>query len=115
MSAPISFGGWLMYAVIRSGGKQYKVSPGDVVRLEKVEREAGSVVEFDEVLALNDDQTLLVGSPLVTGARVWGTVVETGKAKKVLIFKYKRKKQYKVLRGHRQQYTAVKIDRMKGS
>jgi len=104
-----------MYAVIRSGGKQYKVSPGDVVRVENVEREAGSVVEFGEVLALNDDQTLLIGSPLVPGARVWGTVVETGKAKKVLIFKYKRKKQYKVFRGHRQQYTAVKIDTMKGS
>ena len=82
-----------MYAVIKAGGKQYKVSPGDVVRIEKLEQEAGTPVEFGEVLALNNDQNLVVGSPLVANARVSGTVVETGKAKKVLIFKYKRKKQ----------------------
>jgi large subunit ribosomal protein L21 len=99
-----------MYAVIKAGGKQYKVSPGDVVRVEKLEQEAGSTVEFGEVLALNNDQNLVVGSPLVANASVSGTVVETGKAKKVLIFKYKRKKQYKVFRGHRQRFTAVKID-----
>jgi len=104
-----------MYAVIKSGGKQYKVSPGDVVRVEKLEKEAGTTVEFGEVLALNNDQNLVVGSPLVANARVSGTVVETGKAKKVLIFKYKRKKQYKVFRGHRQRFTAVKIDAIKGS
>ena len=104
-----------MYAVIKAGGKQYKVSPGDVVRVEKLGREAGTTVEFDEVLALNNDQNLVVGSPLVANARVSGTVVETGKAKKVLIFKYKRKKQYKVFRGHRQRFTAVKIDAIQGS
>ena len=104
-----------MYAVIKAGGKQYKVSPGDVVRVEKLEQEAGSTVEFSEVLALNNDQALVVGSPLVANAIVSGTVVETGKAKKVLIFKYKRKKQYKVFRGHRQRFTAVKIDAIKGS
>ena len=104
-----------MYAVIKSGGKQYKVSPGDVVRVEKLEKEAGTTVEFGEVLALNNDESLVVGSPLVTNARVSGTVVETGKAKKVLIFKYKRKKQYKVFRGHRQRFTAVKIDAIQGS
>ena len=104
-----------MYAVIKAGGKQYKVSPGDVVRVEKLEQEAGSIVEFSEVLALNDDQALIVGSPLVANASVSGTVVETGKAKKVLIFKYKRKKQYKVFRGHRQLFTAVEIDAIKGS
>jgi len=105
-----------MYAVIKSGGKQYKVSPGDVVRIEKVEeKDAGSTFEFGEVLALNNDQGLVVGSPLVANARVTGTVVETGKAKKVLIFKYKRKKQYKVFRGHRQRFTAVKIDAIEGS
>jgi large subunit ribosomal protein L21 len=104
-----------MYAVIKAGGKQYKVSPGDVVRVEKLEQEAGSTVEFGEVLALNNDQNLVVGSPLVANASVSGTVVETGKAKKVLIFKYKRKKQYKVFRGHRQRFTAVKIDAIKGS
>jgi large subunit ribosomal protein L21 len=104
-----------MYAVIKAGGKQYKVSPGDVVRVEKLEQEAGSTVEFGEVLALNNDQNLVVGSPLVANARVSGTVVESGKAKKVLIFKYKRKKQYKVFRGHRQRFTAVKIDAIQGS
>ena len=104
-----------MYAVIKAGGKQYKVSPGDVVRIEKLEQEAGSSVEFGEVLALNNDQAMVVGSPLVANASVSGTVVETGKAKKVLIFKYKRKKQYKVFRGHRQPFTAVKIDAIQGS
>jgi len=104
-----------MYAVIKAGGKQYKVSPGDVVRVEKLEQEAGSSVEFREVLALNTDQAIVVGSPLVANASVSGTVVESGKAKKVLIFKYKRKKQYKVFRGHRQRFTAVKIDAIKGS
>jgi len=104
-----------MYAVIKTGGKQYKVSPGDVVRVEKLELEAGTAVEFSEVLALNNDQNLVVGSPLVANARVSGTVVETGKAKKVLIFKYKRKKQYKVFRGHRQRFTAVKIDAIQGN
>ena len=103
-----------MYAVIKSGGKQYKVSPGDVVRIEKLDKEDGSTVEFGEVLAVNNDQNLVVGSPLVANASVAGTVVRTGKAKKVLIFKYKRKKQYKVFRGHRQQFTAVKIDAIKG-
>jgi len=104
-----------MYAVIKAGGKQYKVSPGDIVRVEKLGQEAGTAVEFGEVLALNNDQNLVVGSPLVANARVSGTVVETGKAKKVLIFKYKRKKQYKVFRGHRQRFTAVKIDAIQGS
>jgi len=104
-----------MYAVIKAGGKQYKVSPGDVVRVEKLEQEAGTPVEFGEVLALDNDQNLVVGSPLVANARVSGTVVGTGKAKKVLIFKYKRKKQYKVFRGHRQRFTAVKIDAIQGS
>ncbi|MBM3804417.1 MAG: 50S ribosomal protein L21 [Acidimicrobiia bacterium] len=104
-----------MYAVIRSGGKQYKVSPGDVIRVEKIDKEPGSLVEFDEILAVNDDQNLIVGSPLVASARVSGKVVETGKAKKVLIFKYKRKKQYKVFRGHRQPFTAVKVEAITAS
>ncbi|MCI0419143.1 MAG: 50S ribosomal protein L21 [Acidobacteria bacterium] len=104
-----------MYAVIKSGGKQYKVSPGDVVRVEKLEREPGASVEFEEVLAVNNDETTIVGTPTVANARVSGTVVENGKAKKVIVFKYKRKKQYKVFRGHRQRFTAVKIDEIKGS
>jgi large subunit ribosomal protein L21 len=99
-----------MYAVIKSGGKQYKVAPGGVVRVEKLNLEKGSKVEFDAVLAVNNDQQTTLGDPVVQNAKVIGTVVESGKAKKVIIFKYKRKKQYRVKRGHRQPYTAVQID-----
>jgi large subunit ribosomal protein L21 len=99
-----------MYAVIKSGGKQYKVAPGGVVRVEKLNLEKGSKVEFDTVLAVNNDQQTTLGDPVVQNAKVIGTVVESGKAKKVIIFKYKRKKQYRVKRGHRQPYTAVQID-----
>ena len=99
-----------MYAVIKSGGKQYKVAPGRVVRVEKLNLEKGSKVEFDTVLAVNNDQQTTLGDPVVQNAKVIGTVVECGKAKKVIIFKYKRKKQYRVKRGHRQPYTAVQID-----
>jgi large subunit ribosomal protein L21 len=99
-----------MYAVVRSGGKQYKLSPGEIVRVETLDQDVGSTVEFDQVLAVQNDQEIIVGTPLVQNAKVIGTVVQNGRAKKVIVFKYKRKKQYKVTRGHRQQYTAVKID-----
>ena len=104
-----------MYAVIKSGGKQYRVSPGDILRVERLDKKVGAVVQFEEVLAVNDGQTTVLGSPQVARAQVVGTVVETGKAKKVIIFKYKRKKQYRVLRGHRQQFTAVKISEIKAN
>jgi large subunit ribosomal protein L21 len=104
-----------MYAVIRSGGKQYKVSPGDVVRLEKLGKDVGSAVHFEAVLALNDGKSTVLGTPEVPNAQVLGTVVENGRAKKVIVFKYKRKKQYRVFRGHRQPYTAVKINEIKAS
>ncbi len=99
-----------MYAVIQSGGKQYKVIPGKVVRVEKLNLEEGKRVEFDRVLAVNNDETTTLGNPVVRNAKVIGTVLENGKAKKVIVFKYKRKKQYRVKRGHRQPYTAVQID-----
>ena len=102
-----------MHAVIKSGGKQYKVSPGDVIRLERFEKEPGSTVEFDQVLFVNDGNKATVGNPLVSNAQVVGTVVEEARAKKVIIFKFKRKKQYKVLRGHRQPFTAVQINEIK--
>ena len=102
-----------MHAVIKSGGKQYKVSPGDVVRLERLEKELGAVVEFDQVLLISDGSNATVGNPLIANAQVLGTVVEEAKAKKVIIFKFKRKKQYKVTRGHRQPYTAVQINDIK--
>lgn len=102
-----------MYAVIKSGGKQYKVSPGDVVRVEKLDREVGAPVQFDEVLAISTGDDTVVGTPQVANAQVLGTVVENGKAKKVIVFKYKRKKQYRVFRGHRQRFTAVRISEIK--
>jgi len=99
-----------MYAVIKSGGKQYKVEPGKVVRVEKLSLEKGGKVEFDTVLAVSDGGQTTLGNPLVQRAKVTGTVVENDRAKKVIIFKYKRKKQYRVKRGHRQPFTAVQID-----
>ena len=94
-----------MYAVIRAGGKQYRVAPGDVIRVEKLSPE-GDKVQFDEVLAVSGKEGEL-GKP--SKAFVSGEVVEQGRADKVLVFHYKRKKQYKKLNGHRQPYTAVKI------
>jgi len=95
-----------MYAVIRAGGKQYKVSPGDVVRVEKVNGTDGTV-EFSDVLAVSSEG----GSVARPGAeaRVTGEIVDQGRGNKILVFHYKRKKQYKKLRGHRQDFTAVRI------
>ena len=95
-----------MYAVIRAGGKQYKVAPGDVIRVEKVSGSGGPVM-FNEVLAVSPE----AGNVVKPGAeaRVTGEVVEQGRGAKILVFHYKRKKQYKKLRGHRQDYSAVRI------
>jgi len=95
-----------MYAVIRAGGKQYRVAPGDVVRMETQEDKDGKV-EFGDVLAVSAEAGSVV--PAGTGALVTGEVVEQGRGNKILVFHYKRKKQYKKLRGHRQDYTAVRI------
>jgi large subunit ribosomal protein L21 len=94
-----------MYAVIRAGGKQYKVAPGDVVRVEKLNGTDGRV-EFADVLAVSAEAGSVAPA---SGARVAGEIVEQGRADKVLVFHYKRKKQYKKLRGHRQDFTAVRI------
>jgi large subunit ribosomal protein L21 len=99
-------GGIAMYAVIRAGGKQYRVAPGDVIEIEKLSQAGGEKVQFDEVLAVSDSEGAL-SQP--TKAFVTGQVVEQGRGDKVLVFHYKRKKQYKKLNGHRQPYTAVKI------
>lgn len=96
-----------MYAVIRAGGKQYRVAPGDVIRVEKFSSGTDGVVEFPEVLAVSSEAGY-VGKPQAE-ARVLGQVVEEGRGTKILVFHYKRKKQYKKLRGHRQAYTAVRI------
>jgi large subunit ribosomal protein L21 len=99
-------GGIAMYAVIRTGGKQYRVAPGDVIKVEKLEQAGGDNVQFDEVLAVSGSAGE-VGKP--GKAFVTGQVVEQGRAAKILVFHFKRKKQYKKLNGHRQPFTAVKI------
>lgn len=99
-----------MYAIMETGGKQYKVQEGDIVFIEKLEVEAGDAVEFDKVLAVSNDGDMTIGTPMVAGAKVSATVVKNGKAKKVIIFKYKAKKDYRKKQGHRQPYTQVKIE-----
>ncbi len=100
-----------MYAIIATGGKQYKVSEGDIITIEKLEVEAGDSVVFDQVLAVNDDK-LVVGNPTVAGATVNASVVENGRAKKVIVYKYKRKTGYHKKNGHRQSFTKVKIEKI---
>ena len=104
-------GGVHMYAIIETGGKQYKVAEGDVIRVEKLGVDAGATYTFDQVLAVNNDK-LVVGNPTVEGATVTASVIGDGKAKKVVVYKYKRKTGYHKKNGHRQQYTAVKIDKI---
>ena len=99
----------MSYAIIRSGGKQFRVAEGQTVRLPSLNEAAGNSVEFD-VLVVGGDNETKVGSPMVDGARVAGTVVEHGRGDKIIVFKKKRRKQYKRTQGHRQNYTAVKIE-----
>lgn len=103
-----------MYAVIKTGGKQYKVQEGDTVFVEKLDVEAGEKIDFSEVLVISKDGNLVVGKPLVEGAKVEATVQEQGKAKKIIVFKYKSKKGYRKKQGHRQPYTKVTIDKIVG-
>ncbi len=99
-----------MYAIIRTGGKQYQVEAGDRLRVEKLEGEVGATVELDEVLLLVDGESIQIGRPVVEGAKVVATIVEQGRQKKVIVFKKKRRKGYQVKKGHRQFYTALNID-----
>ena len=99
-----------MYAIIETGGKQYKVSEGDVIKVEKLAVEAGSAYAFDKELAVSGDNGISVGAPYVEGAKVAATVIGDGKAKKVVIYKYKSKKGFHKKKGHRQPYTMLKID-----
>ncbi len=98
-----------MYAIIETGGKQYKVEAGDIVSVEKLGVEAGETVTFDKVLAVSDDNGLKAGTPYLDGTVVTGEVTENGKGKKVVVFKYKPKKDSKSKQGHRQPYTMVEI------
>ena len=100
-----------MYAIIATGGKQYKVSEGDVIKVEKLGVEAGSAYTFDQVLVVGGEETK-VGDPVVAGATVEASVVEDGKDKKVIVYKYKRKTGYHKKQGHRQPYTKVKIEKI---
>ena len=101
-----------MYAVIATGGKQYKVREGDMLRVEKLPVDVGSEVTFDNVLLYSDGETLQIGQPVLENAVVNAHVVEQGKNKKILVFKYKRRKRYRRMLGHRQPFTAVKIDKI---
>lgn len=98
-----------MYAVIETGGKQYKVTPGEVLNIEKLDAEVGAEVFFEKVLVVGKDNDVKIGAPVVEGAKVSAEVIEHGKGKKVIVFKKKRRKGYKVKRGHRQHYTTVAI------
>lgn len=98
-----------MYAIIETGGKQYKVEVGSCIKVEKLNVAAGEAIVFDKVLAVSKDDALTVGSPVVAGATVKADVVEEGKNKKVIVYKYKAKKSYHKKQGHRQPFTKVKI------
>ena len=101
-----------MNAIIVTGGKQYKVAEGDVVYIEKLPQEAGDTVKFDQVLAVLDGDKATFGTPVVEGAKVDASVVKNGKGKKIIVFKYKPKKNYRRKQGHRQPYTKVTIGKI---
>lgn len=105
-------GGTKMYAIIATGGKQYKVSEGDVIDIEKIDVEAGNSVTFDQVLAVSGDALKVAAD--VAGATVTGTVLDQGKQRKVVVYRYKRKSGYHKKNGHRQPYTRVRIDQING-
>jgi large subunit ribosomal protein L21 len=99
----------MSYAVIRTGGKQYRVSPGELLRVESLASETGNEITFSEVLLTSVDGTIQVGTPVVSGATVTARVVEQGKERKIIVFKKKRRKGYRRKRGHRQHFTAVQV------
>jgi len=98
-----------VYAVIKTGGKQYKVSPGDVIRVEKIPGDPGQEIELSEVLLVGEGNEVKIGQPLVEGAKVIATIVEQGRSRKIIVFKKKRRKNYRRKRGHRQYYTDLQI------
>ena len=99
-----------MYAVVSTGGKQYKVQKGETLRIEKIPGEVGGKVTRDKVLLVADGENIRVGRPVIEKAAVQASIVEQDKAKKILVFKYKRRKRYRRKAGHRQPYTAIRID-----
>jgi large subunit ribosomal protein L21 len=101
-----------VYAIIRTGGKQYRVQSGDTIYVERLRADVGETVTLGEVLLVGGDGETKIGAPLVDKASVVGTVVEHGRGRKVRVFKYKKRKHYRRTRGHRQDYTALRIDRL---
>ncbi|MEK7207035.1 MAG: 50S ribosomal protein L21 [Pseudomonadota bacterium] len=102
-----------MYAVIQSGGKQYRVAAGDVIQVEKLEVAAGDTVNIDQVLMVSDDQGVRIGTPVVSGAMVTATVKSHGRGDKIKVFKMRRRKHYRKTTGHRQYYTELEITGIK--
>ena len=102
-----------MYAVVESGGKQYRVQEGEILRVEKIPGDIGSPVTFEKVLIFSDGENVSIGNPVLESVAVRGHIVEQGKAKKIIVFKYKKRKRNRRKQGHRQQYTAVQIDSIK--
>ena len=102
-----------MYALIKTGGKQYRVAEGDTLRVEKIEGKVGEVVEFEEVLMIANGERVEIGMPMLKDSKVVGEIVEQGKGEKVIVFKSKRRKGYRKKQGHRQQYTALRIKEIK--
>ena len=99
-----------MYAVVSSGGKQYRIEEGETLRVEKIAGAPGTAVTFDKILLVSDGENLTVGRPTVENALVQGHIVEQARARKIIVFKFKRRKRFRRKQGHRQPYTAVRID-----
>jgi len=103
-----------MYAVIETGSKQYKVQPGDIIQIEKIETDPKQAVEMDRVLMVSKDDQVRVGTPIVEGVKVMGEVVAQDRDKKIIVFKYKKRKSYARIKGHRQSFTLLKIKEFVG-
>lgn len=103
-----------MYAVIQTGGKQYKVNEGEVLKVEKLAGEAGDKIALEQVLLISDGEAVRIGSPVITGARVTAEVIEQGRNRKITVYKYKKRKNYRRKQGHRQAFTKIKIEKIEG-
>ena len=103
-----------MHAMIRTGGKQYRVKQGDIFNVEKLDAEVGSEITFSDVLAIGEGEGLRIGSPVVEGATVTARIIKTDRLKKVIVFKFKRRKNYKRTRGHRQHFSRIEITQIAG-
>lgn len=101
-----------MYAIVKTGGKQYKIHEGDIIRVEKIPGSVGNPVSFDKVLMFSDGENVSIGQPALDNVTIKGHIVEQGKNKKIIVFKYKRRKRFRRKQGHRQEYTAIKIDQI---